>query len=71
MQTEVSKYAVNLVTWLSLGINTILGGSPYQTFSARNYQWFRAGKWHLVYYIDHIFGDGHCEKCWHSWVKRL
>lgn len=65
------RYVVNLATWLSLGINTILGGSPYQTFSARNYEWLRAGKWHLVYHIDHILGDGHCEKCWHSWIKRL
>ena len=65
------KYLLNVATWLSLGINTILGGSPYQTFSARNYGWFRDGRLHLVYLFDHILGEGHCGKCWQSWIKRL
>lgn len=40
---------------LSILLNVILGGSPYQTLSARNYERKRAGKWHLVPVIDFIF----------------
>jgi len=48
----------------------ILGGPNNQTFSARNYQWMRDGRLHLVFWIDLVLGKGHCMECWVYWKVR-
>ena len=64
-------YLFNLVTWLSCGINCVLlGGSPYETFSARNQHWHFTGRWNMVGMIDQFMGRGHCLYCWHHSRER-
>ena len=50
-------------------INTILGGEPYQTFSARNWERKRNGLPNLVWLIDGLlyFDQDHCMDCWIIW----
>lgn len=64
------RYWINIATWLSLGVNTILGGSPYQTFSARNFDRLITGKSNITALIDLIFGEDHCKQCWIAWRMR-
>lgn len=40
---------------LSILLNVIAGGKLHQTFSARNYEWKRQGKFNLVWFIDRVF----------------
>lgn len=57
---------------LSVLLNVILGGSSNQTFSARNYQWHREGRFNLVKIIDIIWflEENHCMHCWSYWILR-
>lgn len=64
------KYGHRIFTALSVLLNVILGGNNNQTFSARNYQWHKQGKWNLVYLIDYLLGEDHCLECWVYWKVR-
>jgi hypothetical protein len=56
------------VGWaLSVLFNVVLGGSVYQPFSARNWQWKRDGKINLVWLIDLTTSKGHCARSWAWW----
>jgi len=66
----VVKYFSRLMVALSVLLNVILGGPNNQTFSARNYQWMRDGRLHLVFWIDLVLGKGHCMECWVYWKVR-
>ena len=54
---------------LSITLNTLLGGLPFQTFSARNHEWKRNGNYNLVFLIDWLiwFEQDHCMNCWIRW----
>lgn len=66
----MTKYGYRILIALSVLLNVILGGSNNQTFSARNYQWRKDGKWNLTYLIDYLLGKGHCLECWAYWKVR-
>lgn len=53
----------------SILINTIFGGLPYQTFSARNWELKKAGYPNIVWLIDFLiwFESDHCMQCWIRW----
>ena len=53
-----------IILFVSRVINVLTGGSWYQTFSARNHDWKREGKFNLVRLIDLLLGDGHCMMSW-------
>lgn len=57
---------------LSVLINVILGGYSNQTFSARNYERKRLGRWNLVWIIDKLFflSQDHCMHSWSYWFTR-
>jgi hypothetical protein len=57
---------------LSVLFNVILGGYSNQTFSARNYNWKKQGKYNLVWLIDKIFflDKDHCMHSWSYWILR-
>lgn len=59
---------INLIS-VSIFFNTLTGGKPYQTFSARNWELKRAGKRNVVSFIDAIlwFDEDHCMECWIRW----
>jgi len=66
------EYIERVSVAISVLLNVILGGSSNQTFSARNYEWKRAGKPHIVPIIDLIFwfDPDHCLQSWTYWVTR-
>ena len=55
---------------LSVLLNVLLGGYSNQTFSARNWQWKRDGKFNLVFLIDFVLGEQHCMNSWSYWRIR-
>ena len=60
-------YFYNVGIGLSVTLNAILGGQPYQTFSARNYVWYLKDKRNLVWLIDKALGKDHCWNCFVNW----
>lgn len=67
------QYLYNICVWLSLGINTISGGSPYQPFSARLYYWFINDHWGALWavsFVDTFLGVDHCEQVYVEWVSK-
>lgn len=54
---KVERYFKNQLVWLDIAVNTIFGGSPYETISERcwRHQWQPA-----IWVLDKIFGEGHC-----------
>ena len=64
------KHLINIFIWLSCGVNVFLGGSPYETFSARNYRYKLHGRRNLVKTIDFFIGEGHCERCYKAAALR-
>lgn len=64
---HVTRYMFRVRISLSVLFNVILGGHVNQTFSARNYQRKKDGKFNLVRLIDFIFGDKHCVISWVYW----
>jgi hypothetical protein len=61
------KYLYNVGIGLSVTLNAILAGQPYQTFSARNYVWYLKDKRNLVWLIDTMLGKDHCWECFLNW----
>ena len=74
---KINLYLFRIFTMLSCVLNTILGGKAYQSFSVRNWEWKRQGRFNMVSIIDYILGDGHCMNSWVTWriardnVKKL
>lgn len=64
------KYFKRVAIAFSILINTVLGGSNNQTFSARNYQRKRDNKFNLVWLIDGIWflKKDHCQDSWMKWT---
>lgn len=69
---SVLKYIERLGIAISVLLNVILGGKSNQSFSARNWQRKRDGKWHLCDLIDAIFWfeTEHCASSWTYWRVR-
>lgn len=55
---------------MSVLFNVLTGGSSNQTFSARNWQWKKDGRFNLVWIIDKLAGKDHCAECWVYWKVR-
>lgn len=66
----MKKYFKRIATALSVLLNVILGGANNQTFSARNWEWYRLGKPNAVFIIDYFLGKHHCCECWSYWKVR-
>lgn len=51
------RYLKNQLVWIDIAVNTVLGGSPYETISERawRHQWK-----HTIWLIDFVMGKGHC-----------
>ena len=66
------KYVTRIGIALSVLINVILGGASNQTFSARNYQWKRDGRFNICWLLDRIFwyDTEHCCTSWVYWRVR-
>ncbi len=64
------KYLTRTGVAMSVLFNVLTGGASNQTFSARNWQWKKDGKFNLVWIIDKILGKGHCTECWVYWKVR-
>ena len=41
---------------LSVLFNVLTGGASNQTFSARNWDWKKQGRWNIVWLIDAVLG---------------
>ena len=73
-------YMKNVGIALSILLNTVLGGSPYQTFSARNWERKQRSKLNLVCLIDSVYViigyirktdlTDHCKSCWEYWDEK-
>lgn len=59
-------------TAISILFNTLTGGASNQTFSARNWEWKRLGKYNIVWAIDSLFflESEHCFDKWVYWRCR-
>lgn len=71
----VLRYLERVCIAISVLFNVLLGGYSNQSFSARNYQWKKDKKLHLVPLIDFIFWvlfreTNHCLVCWSYWYTR-
>lgn len=69
MRDLIIKYLyINSISF-SIFLNTILGGKPYQTFSARNWEWKKENKPNVIWLIDALifFERDHCMNCWVRW----
>jgi hypothetical protein len=66
------NYLARIGISISVLFNVVLGGHSNQTFSARNYEWKRSGKWNLVWLIDRIWflDSNHCLHSWSYWIVR-
>ena len=63
------KYIARVSIAFSILINTLIGGKNNQTFSARNWQRKRDGKFNIVFIIDLVFFDrAHCVESWIKWT---
>jgi peroxiredoxin len=67
MASQVYRYVKRVLVVVSIFVNVLLGGSVNQTFSARNWDRKRNGKFNIVVLIDGIFGRNHCCYCWVVW----
>ena len=63
-------YLTRIMIVLSVLLNVILGGRLNQTFSARNWEWKRNGKFNIVRLLDTLLGQGHCSRAWAYWKVR-
>lgn len=66
----MKTYLNRILLAFSILINTLLGGSTNQSFSARNWHWKKNGYWNLVWLIDKIFfyEMNHCQESYIKWV---
>lgn len=64
------KYLERVGIAVSVLLNVVSGGASNQTFSARNWQWKKEGRWNIVWLIDLVLGKGHCVQCWVWWKTR-
>ena len=64
------KYLTRVGLAMSVLLNVLIGGASNQTFSARNFQWKREGKFNIVWLIDYLLGKNHCSICWAYWKVR-
>jgi hypothetical protein len=66
---SLKLYLYNNLISLSIAFNTLTGGQPYQSFSARNWDRKRNGEKSFVFIIDKIlfFDPDHCMNCWIHW----
>ena len=63
-------YLYRVLTAMSVLLNVVLGGQLNQTFSDRNWELKRQGKFNIVWLIDIIIGRDHCCECWAYWKVR-
>lgn len=65
----IIKYFNRVLLSFSILLNTILGGSTNQSFSARNWELKKAKKLNLVWLIDFIFfwQPNHCQDSYVKW----
>ena len=63
-------YLFRIMIAVSVLANVLLGGKPYQTLSARNYNLKRDKRFNFVPVIDKVLGEGHCLECWVNWKLR-
>jgi hypothetical protein len=65
------KYFLSIGIAFSILLNAILGGSPYQTFCARNYDAKRMKRLNIVWLLDLFLGKDHCLMDWVTWRLRI
>lgn len=66
----MKKYFYRVGIALSVLLNVVLGGYSNQTFSARNWEWKRTGRYNIVWLIDAITSRDHCSVSWAYWATR-
>lgn len=69
-EQKLMEYLVRICVAMSVLFNVLTGGASNQTFSARNWQWRREGRFNLVWIIDNILGKYHCVESWVDWETR-
>ena len=67
---RVKRYLTRVVTAASMLLCVIIGGPIGQTFSARQHEKRKQGRWHLSWLVDLVFGKDHCVACWAMWKIR-
>lgn len=72
MLEALLKYIDRVAVAISVLLNVLLLGNSNQTFSARNWQRKRDGKYHLCGLIDKLFWyqPDHCLTSWIYWRVR-
>lgn len=65
----MTTYLINLLIWLSQGLNTITFGDPDETFSARAHRDHKAGRSVLRNFVNGLFfwQEDHCQDAY--WVE--
>jgi len=59
----MKQYLWNVFSGLSFFINSLGGGSPYETFCSTQYRRKKAGKINIVRALDFFIGKDHCLIC--------
>jgi hypothetical protein len=69
----MKPYVLRVLSMLTQGLNTLLGGNEDQSFSSRSFEarsvgrpWARAA----VPLLDLVFGKNHCERSFNSDTER-
>lgn len=61
MIARLKKYAWNWLLLCDHGANVVIGGDVHETISSRVWRnRDKRGMWVAIWFIDGIFGDGHC-----------
>jgi hypothetical protein len=68
----MKDYFIRIGIAISVLLNVIFGGYSNQTLSARNYDFKKRGRPHIVPVIDKLFfwDHEHCKICWIYWITR-
>lgn len=54
-------------TALTIMLNALSGGKPYQTFSARQWELQIEGRFNLHAFVDTLFEENHCLREYYKW----
>lgn len=72
MPDSVTIFILRVLSWLSCGLNTLTGGSPYMSFSCRQHIKAKRGVRNLEWLVDGLFfwEDRHCRNVYQRAIDR-
>lgn len=66
----MNKYMTNVTTAGSQFLNTLRGEVWYKTVCATEYEKKKANQKNIIWLLDAIFGEDHCQGCYANYLIR-